>query len=438
METNTNETTGQRLTTALRWIGSISVISSAVVFMLQGLNAISSFERFLSFGFLTATLATLGLIAGGKLKESKSARTFLGLAASATPVLFSQLGAMVYAAFEGVVSSSIPKALVITAPSLVAIGAAIVATVAVLTPILYIGFGAFFRARARQLVLLMFACSSVLLLPTRHADWTALLVFVQTIALVLYSVRSRKHPAGGTESMVAGLLPILPVIILIFRQSFYSTSFFYASSGFMLLAAFLYEILPSLEPTSRNNSRSRFLGTLAFGGSWITLSSGILQLLGWPEGFGMMITVYPAIIAVILSSVGRTVSQKNGFHYLAEFASFAVPTLAALQFWGLSAALIHLLVGFSVAAVGFSYREKLVFGNGIFTSCLGLAYYVVNSISLLYVMPWVSLAIVGTLIILAATWLETNRPMLGLWRVRFHQHFSATEKLNHEIKVQEN
>ncbi len=422
-----NVTKDQRLATALRWIGSVSVIASALVFMLQGLSAISSFERFLSFGLLTLVLAAFGLISGTKMKEAKSARTFLGLAAAATPVLFSQLGAMLYANFQGYISSSLPQALLITAPSPVAIFTALGVTVSLLTPILYVGFGAFFRARASQLVVLLLVCSGSLLVPTRNPDWIAIVIFAQTALLTGYAMTSKKQIAGEVESMIAGLLPILPVAIMIGRQVFYPTSYFFASSGYLLLAGLFYEIIPSLEMKPQKMGLSRTIASLAMIGVWFELISGVLEKFSLIQSFGPILTIYPAVIALLLSPICLNQAKKSNLCGFMEWMSFCIPLYAAFKFWTFDSTLLNLIIGFSVVAMGYSQQQKAVFKSGIFTSIIGLMYCIHNSLDYLFMKPWVSLAVIGVLAIFFAAWFERNKTAFAQWRSQVSLHFTSKQ-----------
>lgn len=415
MENNTQIDTTARLTKALRWAGTSAVVLAAVVFMLQGLNSMSSFERFLSFAGMTAALAAFGVYAGSKMKEAKSARTLLGLAGAATPVLFSQLGAMVYAFEQGTASGSLPSALIVNAPNLAALGGALVGTVLVMTPVLYLGFGAFFRARAKELALVMMAASALLLIPTRAADLTAILIAVQAAGLTYFIISARKKPAGEMESLVAGLLPLIPAAIMLGRQAFYGGSHLFTASIFLLGACLFHEILPYLLPADAKIRTARTIGLGSAGFAWAFFVFGLLDRIVLPHDLDLMLAFYPVAIGMLFLP-----NAPRGF---ARVMSLVIPVASIFSAWSFGAALVFIGIGLLTAILGFSKRNQPVFESGLVTAALGTVYYICMSVHLIYAMPWLSLAISGTAVIMAAAWLEKNRSKLGQWRASYSSHF---------------
>jgi len=388
--------------------------------MLQGLGAISSFDRFLSFATLTAALAMLGVFVGRKMGADKSARTFLGLAAAATPVLFSQLGAMILSITTNA-AAPVPQMFVITAPTLSAAGIAALITSLVMTPVLYIGFAAMFRAHAKHLVLLMLACSAMLLIPTRAPNAAALMIAAQTTMIAAYMLRTRARAPGEIESMVAGTLPLLPIIILMTRQFFYGGSNLFAASVSAFVAFAFLVAHPFTSPQSSRPDHGRTLGILSLMCTWFFLASEVTHYLQVQSEFQFMITVYPAVIAALLfirqsAPIART---------LLTILATIVPLLTICWAWSFSASLASIYIGLVVSMLGYVRRDISVMGSGVLATASGLTFFGIQSLKLFQQAPWISLALLGTAAILLAAWLERNRHQLAKWKERVDAHFTS-------------
>ncbi len=416
------QTSTGRLSKSLRWLGAASLVMSAVVFMLQGINALSSFERFLSFGVVSAGLGILGLFAGTKVKETKSARTFLGLAAAATPVLFSQVGAMIHSLLNPGTASSIPSAFLVTAPSAGAAAISTALALIIMTPILYIGFSVFFRDRAQDLVLLMIIGSALLLAPWRTPLSTTVLVLFETFVLSTYAARRMRarHATNDFDSLVAGLLPTIPVMIMIGRSLFYGFSGEMFGSIALFFASLLLVMIPALWVSARQHAGFETPGILLAVCAWLGFTHEIHNL----AEAGFMFTLFPAAVLILLTP--SSFRKRNVA--LAPFATIALYFslfATVVSHWSPSVALTLVIMGSAAAVLGFTQRQSLAFTSGLVTSSFGAAYFVLQSARLFVSMPWVSLAGLGVIVILLAAWLEKNQSKLAGLKSRFDAHFQS-------------
>lgn len=430
---NATDLTSQRLSYSLRWAGVVALVASGVVFMLQGLSSLSSFERFLSFAALTVGLAALGLIAGAKMKEAKSARAFLALAAAATPVLFSQLGAMIYSLTETTASSLMPKVLLVTAPSIGLVIAATGVTGLLLTPILYIGFGAYFRRHANEMVGLLLLGSCFLLLPVRADVTAALLVAMQALILTGYAFYARKHRLSIIAMGPAVLLPLTPVAIMVVRGLFYKPDFFFLGAFCLLLTGLCFHIAPLALGQRTCPKAFQRAGLVAGSFTWLFFSQAVISRLGLQSfGLEIMVSYYPPAVAVLLFEARK--GRREVF--LSNFAcalAVVVPILAAIQDWEPLTAVPFLIAGLVVSAVGYSAGELRLFGSGAVVTALGGLMLSSVGIKFISSAPWVSLAILGVCFILLASWLEKNRGKVAKWMSGFGLRFTTdgqTRNLN--------
>lgn len=415
-----NETSGQRMTKAMRTIGTVALVAAGIVFMLQGLKEFSSFERYISFAGLTGTLAFLGLIAGGRMKEAKSARTFLALAAAATPVLFSQLGAMLYS-LTGAPTGSIPNALVIIAPSFAAVAVAGVVTTIVMTPILYIGFGSYFRHRASELVVLLLAGSLCLMIPTRDPNFSAVLIAIQALVFLVYSLRipEREKP---TTPWIPMSLALIPLTIVIGRGLFHTPNDFYGSMSFLAVSIFLLRILPLMIVSRAPAPAHRVFGTIAAALSWYFFANSIFAAFPMANDLKILVTFYPPTIGALFL-FPKSKPYQNGIAPIFAIAAGILPIMSISYGWGPLSALIHIIMGALILGIGYVYRDARVFASGSILSAAGVLYYATFGAKFLYSAPWISLSVLGMLLILGAAWLEKNRATLLLYTTRWVGRF---------------
>lgn len=90
-----------KITTYLRWIGSLLIVTSAISFMLQGHDEILPAYRYWVGLGLTMLLCGGGLICAYLFNETKGARIFFGLGTAFLTVQVSQVSAMFYAYWHG-------------------------------------------------------------------------------------------------------------------------------------------------------------------------------------------------------------------------------------------------------------------------------------------------------------------------------------------------
>lgn len=98
---NSSKSLTGKITTYLRWIGSILIILSAISFMLQGTDEISPAYRYWIGLGLTLLLCGGGLVCAYLFNETKGARIFFGLGTAFLPVQVTQVSAMIYGYWHG-------------------------------------------------------------------------------------------------------------------------------------------------------------------------------------------------------------------------------------------------------------------------------------------------------------------------------------------------
>jgi len=175
----------------LRWSGGILLLVSASVFLAQNYLYLSGVGKFYAFlGFLTF-LSCSGLVCLRKLEDRMGARTFVGLACALIPVLFLQLGGLIYSQFghdlssvPGIVSLSTDMSGLALALGIAAIPLFLMAKFA---------FSVFDRENGLKLTIGFLLINSSLLLPVRDAAFTAVLSVVGLLVLSRLFLSRRFH-----------------------------------------------------------------------------------------------------------------------------------------------------------------------------------------------------------------------------------------------------
>ncbi len=88
------------LTRVLRGLGAGVVAASATTFLFQQWDSGDDLTRYFALLAQSGVLAAIGFFCAVWIRESKSARTFMALAAGMVPALFCILGGLVYSQFS--------------------------------------------------------------------------------------------------------------------------------------------------------------------------------------------------------------------------------------------------------------------------------------------------------------------------------------------------
>ena len=405
------------LSDTLRVVGVISLLCSGLFFMLQGLVVLSSFERFISFACVAVGLGVLGLFTGAQMKEPKSARAFLGLAAAATPVLYSQIGAMIYSQFAA--QTMVPDAFVVIAPSLFLTVLAGGLFTLFMAPVLYIGFGAFYRERAQQLVLFLLMCSATLLIPTRASNLSAMLIFAQLAMLYAFDNDRLKKSTVliETEKSFAKLILLIPVAIMIGRGLFYQPTELFFSSVAAAVSLISFCFIPM--------GRLLFLGGVGAGLSWFFALDAFLSLNPAFEFVRIFVAGYSAAVGVLLFAQPNTgVTSRKFLRFFGQMFAFYIPVFCFFSSWSAPTAIVAILLGLIASALGYMQRDLGVFRSGALVGGFGIFYFGTHIWQLAWNVPWISLASIGIVVILLAGYIEKHRMEYAPLKKRFQDHFA--------------
>ena len=412
------ETSVHRLTKALRRIGALVLIASAVTFVLQGWNGWDSSLRYYIFLGFSTVVAAAGVFCGLRFKDDKGARTLLGVAAAILPAHFCQLGAFLFSLTRPD-TSKMHSIFVYTAPSPAMAILTTLFAVAVLTPIAYLGFSAFARVENRRITALYLLLNALLLIPTRTPNAIAAIAAAGLLLNVLADlfVFGREKTMRNFEGAIVRIMLCVPVVVLCAR------SFLLYSANDLLSSVLLTGLGLTLISAGRVSKRDDSLIGLAE-----LLSMPILAYAWKYFAYGMFLNSYapfnhlfsgetgqyfvpvimlPACAVVFAASMLAKLTDR-GMRTSAAIAAtvFSVAQLAA--YGGIAIALTMLLMGIGAIVAAFVLQERPVLYCGVVQIAIGLLYHIRYAISLYSMSPWLTLAALGLTVVIGSSYLEAH------------------------------
>lgn len=422
----------RRLPQLLRWIGGLSLFGSALAFLMGGWMNAEPLFRYYSFFALTSALAAAGVFCGLRLREDKGARTFLSLAAAFIPVLFCQLGAMVYAEFAGSASqfSEYMRLFQFDPIGVPLLAATVAISLALLGLYAYLGFSAMARSAAKPLTLVYLAGNATLLLPFRNEAVIAAIAFALLLALAAID-RKRFAPQSVLRTWDGRAMRSLlfaPFILLVLRNALlHDVSSLMLSLFSGAIAAFCFLALP---PLSNRNAVKRFFQHCAIPPLFIavlTLAEALVGI-GSSRWVDSVITFAILPFAALLALFSRyTCDSGRSFRLIAAATAVGASFLQMNDVSGALPAAIAIAVSVATLAASYPLREKGLLALGLIGTLASLLYHVGYAATLYQANLWLSLAATGVAVILVASYFErhwqalisrgkTFRHALASWR----------------------
>lgn len=418
-EQGTQEKKVHTLSSVLRKVALVVLMTAAGTFLFQGWSGWNSVERIVAFLGFTAALAATGAVCGFRYKDSKGARVSLGIAAAVIPVAFSQTGGLLYS----MVASSlpqIPELLRFTAPSPTAAMLTAGAVVALLTPIAYAAFSVLGRVEAKALTALYVAGNLALLLPTREPNHIGLIAMILMMTAAAMDL-TRFHTRPELRTLEGGLSRVMmhvPFAILVVRNlALYSVSTILISCLFALAAAFLFVVVPQIAADKDLARASQAISTIPAALAWIYFAQAMLFEPGaiamLSRDFVIPAKALPVSLILVLMSL-FTVGNGTRYRKTAAFLAVGAMVIELCTFPGVVSAFFCILTSVVCLSAGCVMEEKGLFNAGCVGLLLGVLYHLRYAIGLFHGLgPWVSLAVLGIGILIFSSYLEKNyRPLI--------------------------
>lgn len=396
-----------KITTYLRWIGSILIILSAISFMLQGHEEILPAYRYWIGLGLTLLLCGGGLVCAYLFHETKGARIFFGLGAAFLPVQVSQVAAMVYAYWHG--NSALQPEytwlqFMEVSPTVIAVD--FIITGLLLFLVSYASYSILARKYLKTLLWTSVIGNALLILPVRDAALVPLV-----IAVMFFVLRRAEHFLHNDatmrlpEGMAARALISLPLWILVGRSLLHPASFLLAVVVSAMLVVYCIYDIKRYTKSSAVIYIAQWVGTFSAIAIWISILNEFMAV---DESF--LSGLLPiAIILFVLSA--RVDYHARLYRFLSALITIGLSYSAMLDQQGM-APIFAIAAGILLTISGIKYREKMSFFSGNICVAGGFLFYWEYAVNFYSSAPWVSSIALGLLVILLASYIENKEKQI--------------------------
>ncbi len=393
----------------LRKVGAGVLLASAAAFLLQGWSDETSMLRYYAFLAFTVGLSAVGFFCGLRLKEDKGARTCLAVAATMIPAHFLALGGLVYSRVH-VDVSSIPGVVRWVATSNMQAGGAVAVAALLLTPLCYIAFTSLARVGARVAAPLYMGLCAMLLIPTRDPALVSLLA-VPLFGIPLHHELTRATRESGmrtTEGALVRAMLFAPVAGLILRSLLlHGASDVLFGTLLLIVAVALFISGPALEFAAARVDSLQSLAAVPAGLGTILLTKVVILALGVPFTLSPVLSLLMVSLVLILMSIFCQ-STGSGFRGVAATIAIGSVLVHLVAEGDFMASLLCLAVSLMTLAYGYTIEQRLVFQSGVLGTIAGAIYHVRSAMELFSMSPWVSLAVMGVVTVVTASYLERH------------------------------
>jgi hypothetical protein len=417
----------ESLSALLRGVGAAVLIAAASTFLLQHWQEGNDLLRYAGLLALSGMLSVSGFLCGLRIRDPKSARVFLALAAALVPAHACILGGFVYSQFAwGTGPIPVPDYASWVAPSATAAWLVPIVAGALLIPLAGLSFLALARPRMRLLTALYLAGNAALLVPTRDPEWIAALLAVLSAGLAFFELRVlRRDLALRTlDGWMIHAMLASPLVLMGIRSVLHydlSWSFGAVTSGTVAMTLLLLSREGSLRWGQRRVLES---GGLVAAAATCAFGSAALLTAGFPGAAGIPAAAFPfagILLAWSLADASGGAARRRA----AAAVALAAAGLNLALFPGLGTAWTCATLGIAALGYGFLVGQHALLACGIGATRFARLHHIRVALDLYAVSHWGSLACLGAAVIVAASLMERHhealRARLTVWRSRLEE-----------------
>lgn len=410
----------EAFTRALRIAGAALVVAAASTFMLQNWQSGNDLMRYAMLVGQSLLLAAAAYFVGRTVREGRSARTFLALVLATIPVSFAVLGGLVYSRFHLGEVPALPHYASWIAPSKGAALLAVFGTLIVLGPLALVSFTALARKEAKALTLAFCGANLLVLVPMRQPEVVAVLAGVALLGLLRLELTRFAvcAPLDTLEGKLARVMPFVAPVIMLGRVfHLYHVGPAFIGGVLLIAAAVLWQLLSVAASEFRRDAgawMASSLGMIGWGLCWSELMARLPSV-----GVAILLLGLPAASMLFLSAI-RASQARSALLGLGTIFALLTALSASVVDRGTAAAFCCIVLGVSVAVWGASMRARLRIVAGALVALWGLGLQVWLAVHADNLLRWVSLTVVGILLIVGSAYIERNRGRLarfGQWGV---------------------
>ncbi len=406
---NFNDT--KYISRVLRGIGAIIIIAAASTFLFQHWTPGNDLERYLLLLGFTSVLSASGLFCGLKLKESKGARTLLGLTLAVTPINFAIMGALLFSQFswDGAFAKLPGYATwVATSPGMALLSA--LGGIVLLAPLSHFSFLTLGHNRAKLLSIAFILSNLTLLLPTREPNIIAGMLVLLVTGLIFNEMRSfsRETTLNTFEGRLSRGMLWVPAVILVGRGCYFYTPSQLLISALLIAAALLsFFIFPQLTEKKSWQQAMQTCGAVLACAAWINLAEMLFRTWHLDDQWALPLISLP-LVALLSKLASYAVGTGNNYRRAATIIAIIGASANLLIFPSLFTALFCLLISASALIHGFLIEQKIIFFSGVIGALLSIGYHLKSAFNHFSLTGWSSLMVIGVLSIVGASLLERN------------------------------
>lgn len=294
----------------LRMAGALAVAIAMGIFLLEGVEVVNDLYRFMTMLGLTAALTAAGFLMSMVLNEQRGSRVFLSLGLLSVPVNFTVFGALIYSMMPlDAMAINYPGFAHWQAASATDITIAMVSGLAVIAPVVWLGYSVLARSARTWLSLTLLLGSAILIVPVRQEIWAALLALGSTAFVWWQCQRNSKNSLAlktAEGRFAIALLFVAPIVVIV------RSLFLYEVTGvlvFTLGGGFYLYMRQLLVGRSENNFYSAVLAILAGAAALIVSVATSDVLSHYLTGDWSMI--FSAALLLLLALDIKTVAAQN-------------------------------------------------------------------------------------------------------------------------------
>ncbi len=398
----------------LRTSGVIAVLAAASTFMLQRWDDGTSDD--LRYLYLLAHGLMLfggALFCGAKMKESRTARTFLLLTLGTMPACFAVLGGLILSRFRWEASVELPQYARWQAHSDWTALGWVALTWALGWTLTRLASRALARHSAARVAWTFLLSQSLLLIPVRDPSLAGPIAMLGMLGALLleplWQQRSEMRTFEGR--VIRALYWMAPLLILARSVRFYGVDLLTVGSVNVAIGATIFAL-------GVRNKASGLRDLCETGGAVIAAVGAALmgvqvKAIFWPDTSFQLLSALP--LAGMLFAFSHLAGPGKKFLQTASGCVAAVLCLGAVLInGGLLTSLVALVAGVTCVALGLLADRRVLLGAGALSALVGLVATVEAAIGLSNLFNWGGLTALGVGSLILAALVERHRARIVL------------------------
>lgn len=402
----------------MRVFGGITVIAAMSAFLMQDWAAGNDISRYYMLLSQTGLLALAGFGLSYLLKENKGARVFFGLGLISITVNMATLGALVFSMTQwGSELVHYPGFAKWQAVDIGAILAALAATLAVSAPVAMFSYKVLARRSAQILVGLSLFNNLLLLLPVRESLFVGA-VAAAAILIPLYFIHQRMQQDNGLrtpEGWFAIASIFAPAVIIIVRSLW-----LYPMDELLMLTlsgtAFvgLRFCMTQMEADSllRNVANALSIATALMIAA--PLASLVNTIFSGALGDSVAYSIFGASFAALMVDLAKRNQSASKFAILGVLVLAISHIIPVVFVHSLIAPILSVLAGIAAIAIGRHFISPRTIMLGGIMIIAGATQQVMDMVELINFSSWITLAVTGSGVIIAASLIERHGAVIKL------------------------